>query len=66
MAAFAGMASRASASGSKNGGEVVLNVNDFTLFQFKLDGDTMRGNWERLHGDEAGHKYPSSLQRVRE
>jgi hypothetical protein len=50
----------------QDGGEVVLNVNDFTLFLFELDGDSMRGSWERIHGEDAGHKYPSSLQRVRE
>jgi len=48
----------------QNGKEVVINMNDFTLFRLNIDGDTMRGTWERLHGDDAGRKSPSILTRA--
>lgn len=48
----------------QNGKEVVINMNDFTLFRLTIDGDTMRGTWERLHGEDAGEKNPSVLHRA--
>jgi hypothetical protein len=36
-----------------------------TLFRLTIiDGDTMRGTWERLGGNDAGQKHTSVLHRA--
>jgi hypothetical protein len=50
----------------QEGAQITIDQNDFTLFKLTVDGDAMRGTWERLHGDDAGRKNPSSLTRVRD
>ncbi|MBW3595998.1 MAG: hypothetical protein KY475_01840 [Planctomycetes bacterium] len=48
----------------QEGATVTINVNNFTLFQFILEGDRMTGTWERLQGEDVGEKNFSSLQRI--
>ena len=48
----------------QDGNSVEINANDFTLFRFTLNGNTLKGTWERLKGDEVGQKNPSGLTKV--
>jgi hypothetical protein len=48
----------------QDGNQITINVNGVTLFQLTLDGDTMRGTWERLAGNDAGQKHTSVLHRA--
>jgi hypothetical protein len=51
---------------TKVGTSVVINLNDFTLFELTRSGDKMTGTWKRLRGNDAGVKNPSGLERVRD
>jgi len=48
----------------RDGNSIEINVNDYTLFHFTLDGNTMQGYWERLKGSEKGMTLDSSLTRI--
>jgi hypothetical protein len=50
----------------QDGTAITINVNDYTLFELTMDGDSMTGTWKRLQGDEAGQKNPSGLKRIRD
>ncbi|MGA2066623.1 MAG: hypothetical protein ABSG86_16725 [Thermoguttaceae bacterium] len=48
----------------QDGNSILLNTSDYTLFRLNIDGNTLKGTWERLQGGEAGQKNPSSLTKV--
>ncbi len=50
----------------QEGKSITVNVNDFTLYKFTIDGDRMTGTWERLQGDDKGTKFTTNLTRVKE